>query len=99
MFDGLNPDRVMFSGNSLSCKKLYLLYNGDNRHYNVITNIKAAMAKTYMGDACDTLYDNTHKCHIGCSLCKATTPVLKIRPSIVVNAICGFSVRNDFRTI
>jgi len=39
VFDGLNPDRVMFSGNSFSDKKLYLLYNADNRHYNVITNI------------------------------------------------------------
>ena len=25
VFDGLNPDKVMFSGNSLSDKKLYLL--------------------------------------------------------------------------
>ena len=45
MFDGLNSDRVMFSGNSLSDKKLYLLYNADTRHYNVTTNLKAAMAK------------------------------------------------------
>ena len=62
MFDGLNPDRVMFSGNTLSDKNLYLLYNAGTRHYNVITNIKAAMAKTYMCNACDALYDNTHKC-------------------------------------
>jgi len=39
VFDGLNPHRVMFIGNSLSDKKLYLLYNVDNKHYNVITNI------------------------------------------------------------
>ena len=37
VFDGLNQDRVMFSGKSLSDKKLYLLYNSDDRHYNVIT--------------------------------------------------------------
>jgi len=37
VFDGLNPDRVMFSGNSLSAKKLYLLYDRNNEHYNVIT--------------------------------------------------------------
>ena len=61
VFDGLNVDRVIFSGNSLSDKKFYLLYNTDNRHYNVITNLKAAMANKYMFNACDTLYDNTYK--------------------------------------
>ena len=45
MFDGLNPDRVMYGGNSLSDKKLYLLYNADTRNYNVITNVKDAIAK------------------------------------------------------
>jgi hypothetical protein len=29
VFDGLHPDRAMFSGNSLSDKKLYLLYDRD----------------------------------------------------------------------
>jgi hypothetical protein len=52
----------MFRGNSLSAKKLYLLYNSDSGHYNVITNIKAAMAKRYICNACDTLYDFSHKC-------------------------------------
>ena len=51
VFNGLNPDRVMFSGNSLSAKKFYLLYNANTRHYSVITNIKAAMAKRYICDA------------------------------------------------
>ena len=48
MFDGLYPHRVMFSGNSLSAKKLYLLYDRDSGHYNVITNLKGAMAKIYI---------------------------------------------------
>ena len=39
MLDGLNTDRVIFSGNSLSGKKLYLLYNAENRHYIGITDI------------------------------------------------------------
>ena len=60
MYDGLSPDRVLFIGNSFSKKKLYLLY--DSGHYNVITNINAAMAKSYTCNACDTLYDKTHKC-------------------------------------
>jgi len=45
VFDGLYPDRVMFSGNSFSAKKLHLLYDRDSGHYNVITNLKAAMSK------------------------------------------------------
>ena len=40
VFDGLRPDRHIFSGNFLSAKKLYLLYYSDSGHYNVITNIK-----------------------------------------------------------
>ena len=48
MFDGLYPDRVMCSGKSLSAKKLYLLYDRDSVRYNVITNLKGAMAKRYI---------------------------------------------------
>jgi len=53
VFDGFYPDRVMFSGNSLSAKKLYLLYNWDSGHYNGITKLKAAMAKKYICNGCD----------------------------------------------
>jgi hypothetical protein len=45
VYDGLSPDRKIFSVNSLSDKKLYLLYDADSGNYNVITNIKVAMAK------------------------------------------------------
>jgi hypothetical protein len=39
VYSGLSPD-----GNSDSANKLYLLYDQDSGHYNVITNIKASMA-------------------------------------------------------
>jgi len=45
VFDSLNTEWVVFSGNLLSTKKSHLLYDRDNRHYNVITNIKGVMAK------------------------------------------------------
>jgi hypothetical protein len=77
VFDGLHPDRVMFSGNSLSEKKLYLLCDRESGHYSVITNLKGAMAKTYMCNDGDTLYDKTHKCDKVCSLCSATPPCTK----------------------
>jgi hypothetical protein len=68
---------IMFSGNSVSEKKLYLLYDSDSGHYNVITNIKAAMSKRYICNACDTSYDKTHECDKVCSLCTATPPCTK----------------------
>jgi len=77
VYDGLSPDRAFFSGNSVSNKILYLLYDGG--HCNVITNLKAAMAKKYICNACDTLYDFTHKCDKVCSLCTATPPCFKDR--------------------
>ena len=54
-YDGLSPDRFKFRGNSLSTKKLYLLYDAETGHYNVITNIKAAVAKRFIYNACDTI--------------------------------------------
>jgi len=77
VFNGLNSDRVMFSGNSLSAKKFYLLYNTNTKHYSVTANIKVAMAKRYIFNACDTLYDFTHKCDKACSLCTTTPPFTK----------------------
>jgi hypothetical protein len=94
VFDGLKPDRVIFSGNSVSAKKLYLLYDSDAGHYNVITDIKAAMAKRYICEACDTLYDNAHRCDKTCSRCTASLPYVKDR-----SKYCGFSARNVFRII
>jgi len=32
VFDGLNHDRVMYSGSSRSAEKLHLLYDRDNEH-------------------------------------------------------------------
>jgi len=77
VINGLNTDRLMFSGNSLSGRKFYFLYNADTKHYSVITNIKAAMAKAYNCKACDTFCGFTHKCDKACSLCTTTPPYTK----------------------
>ena len=73
----MNTDRVMFSGNSVSSMKLYLLYDAKDKHYNVITNLKGAMAKKYIGNGCDTLYDHTLKCDKVCPLCTCTPSCTK----------------------
>jgi len=99
VFDGLSPDRLIFSGNSHSAKKLYLLYYSNSRHYNVITKIKAAMTKKYICNAYDTL-TTTHtnvKKFDPCVLLHH--PVLKIGQSIVVNATSTFSSSNASRII
>ena len=68
----LNPGRVIYSRNSLLVKELYLLYDRNCVHCNVITNHKGAMARKYVSNGCDILYDFTHKCDKVCSLCTAT---------------------------
>jgi len=67
--DGLSSDRVICSGFSISNKKMYILYYGV--HYKVITNLKAAMAKKYICNVCDTLYGFTNKCDRVYCLCTA----------------------------
>jgi hypothetical protein len=67
----------MFSGNSLSAKKLYRLYNRNSVHCNVIENLKATMAKRYIRNGCDTLYEHTQKCDDVCSLRTSTPPCTK----------------------
>ena len=74
MFEGLNTDRVTFRGNSHSAKRSYLLYDRDNKHYYVNPKLKAAMAKKYMCNGCETVYDKTHKCD---NVCTTTTPCTK----------------------
>ena len=99
VYDGLSPDRLIFSGNSVSNKKLYLLYDADTGHYNVITNIKAAMAKNYICDACDTLYD-IHTSVIKVAPCILLHhPLLKSRLGIVAHVTGHFSARSVFRII
>ena len=67
----------MFREYSISAKKLHLLNDRDNEHYDVITNLKGTMAKRYVCNGCDTLYDFKHKRDKACSLCTATPPCTK----------------------
>jgi hypothetical protein len=98
VFDGLRPDRVMFIGNSLLAKKLYLLCYRYDGHYDVMTNLSAATAKRYIRTTCETLYDFSHKCDKVCSICTATLPCNKDQ-SIVLHVTDGFSVRSVSRII
>jgi hypothetical protein len=98
VFDSLHPDRIVFSDNALSTKKLYLLCDSDSGHYNVIINIKAAMAKRYICNACDNTIKHTNVTKFAFCVLQRH-PVQRIRKSIVEHAIGGFSVRNVYRNI
>ena len=94
VYVGLSHDRAIFSGNSLSNKKLYLLY--ETGHYNVITSFKAAMA--YVMHMWHTLRLYTQRWQSLLPVGRQNL-VLKIGKIIVLHATGGFSVRNIFRIL
>jgi len=98
-FDGLNTDRVMFSGNSRSTKKLHLPYDRYNEHYNLITNLKGVMAKQFICNGCDTLYDFTHKCDKVYSLCTAAPPCTKDQTKYFITCNRRFVSGNNYAEI
>ena len=55
----LDPGRIMFEKILFRTKKLYLQYHRENEHYDVITNLKGALAKRYTCNGCGTLYNKT----------------------------------------
>jgi len=88
VFDGLETDRLMFRGNSRSANKLRLLYDRENEHYNVITNLKDAIYVT--GVIHYTTLSSNVTTFAPCVLLHHLVP--RITQSIVVHAIDGFSV-------
>jgi len=83
----------MFTGNSLSDIKLYLLYNVHTVHYNVITKLKTARHKSICITHVKryTIHTNVTKL---APCVQLNHSVIKTRPSIVVNATGGNSIRN-----
>jgi hypothetical protein len=77
VYDGLSPNRVMFSRNTDFPNKLNLLHDSENKNYDIITNITGAMAKRHTCNGCDMLCDYTHKCDKVCLLCSTVPPCSK----------------------
>jgi len=50
---GLNCDDKILEGQVTSEKRIKLLYDEDNRHYHVITNLTGAMSKRYICEPCN----------------------------------------------
>ena len=76
VYTGLNCDDIMFEGRVDAVERLNLLYDEVTRHYHVIGNLTAAMAKRYVCTACGTgcRRDVTHTCDQTCSSCMASPP-------------------------
>jgi hypothetical protein len=51
VYSGLQCDNIMFDSQVATPQRINLLY--DDRHYHVITNVTAAMAKGYVCTACN----------------------------------------------
>ena len=52
MYIGLNCDEIMFEGRVEVTDRLNLQYDEVTRHYHVIGNLTAAMARGYVCKAC-----------------------------------------------
>ncbi len=64
VYTGLNCDEIMFEGHVETSERLNLLYDEVTRHYHVIENLTAAMARGYVCEACGKYCrcDMTHTC-------------------------------------
>jgi len=76
VFDGLNPDMVMFSGNSFSDKNCicYIMRTLGTKM------LLRTLRLQWQRNTCVTrvtLHDNTHKCDKACFLCTAMSPCTK----------------------
>ena len=89
VYDDLTPDGVIFSGNSLSNKELYLLYDLDFENFSVLRNPKLLwQGSTYVIRVihCTTIHTSVTKLAPGGRL---DDPVRKISQSNVVHVTDG----------
>ena len=76
VYHGLSCEDIMFEGQVYSVKRINLLYDDFERHYHVITNLTAAVARRYVCKAChkSCRRDVTHACDQTCSDCTFCNP-------------------------
>jgi hypothetical protein len=75
-FAGLNCNEIYFDGQVNSEKRINLLYDDAEHHYNVITNVKGVMARRYVCKGCDKWCrrDVSRICVETCSGCMSSLP-------------------------
>jgi len=64
VYSGLNCGSIMYQGHVESEKRINLLFDELTRHYHVIGNLKAVVAKRYVCEGCnkDCEYGVVHTC-------------------------------------
>ena len=84
VYTQLNCDEIMFEGHVETSERLNLLYDEVTRHYHMIGDLTAAMAKGYVCKACSKggRRDVTHTCDQTCSSCIASPPCVSTRVRI-----------------
>ena len=72
----MSGDNIMFEGQVDSSKRLNILYDDVERHYHMIANLTAAMARRYLCKGChkSCTSDVTHACDQTCRDCLFSTP-------------------------
>ena len=76
VYQGLACEDIIFEGQVNSPKRINLLYDDVEQHYQVIVNITGAMAKKYVCNACNKscASEATHRCEQTCSDCVVSQP-------------------------
>ena len=77
VYSGPRCYNIMFDGQVATPQRINLLY--DARHYHVITNLTAAMAKRYVCPACNKGCERgaQHRCDGSCDACTAIPPYIQ----------------------
>jgi hypothetical protein len=77
VYSGLRCVNIMFDGQVATPQRINLLY--DDRHYHVITNLTAAMAKRYVCPASNKgcRRGAQHRCEASCDACSAIPPCIQ----------------------
>jgi len=76
VFRGLNCEDIMFDGQVESEKRINLLYDDVNHHFNVINSVTGAISRQYFCNGCNKGCDSgvTHRCQETCSDCMSIPP-------------------------
>lgn len=97
VYNALRCDAIWFEGQSHSEKRLNLLYDQDTEHFNVIVNLTAAMAVSFVCHGCNNGFrrGENHTCSNSCSSCMSIPPCTSSGGITVYCNDCGRYFRSQ----
>ena len=86
----------MHQGHVKSDKRINLLFDEETRNYNVIDNLRGAMAKRYVYEGCNKgcKYGVVHTCEQKCSDCMVSHPCISAAIRIP-RELCNRHIRSQ----